>query len=112
MFGVISRFLITPRVFALFESGLSLRCLPLLAFEFPVFFKKFAICLIAYVEYFVALLFGDMCPARFGLCFQGKLLKHPLLRRVYKPYTLFEQLCSYKRSPRLLKRYICELLRV
>ena len=32
MSGVISRFLITPRVFALFESGLSLRCLPL----FPV----------------------------------------------------------------------------
>lgn len=30
MSGVISRFLITPRVFALFESGLSLRCLPLL----------------------------------------------------------------------------------
>jgi hypothetical protein len=39
MSGVISRFLITPRVFALFESGLSLRCLPLLPFQLPVFFE-------------------------------------------------------------------------
>jgi hypothetical protein len=111
MFGVISRFLITPRVFALFKSGLSLRCLPLLPLYLPMFLKKPAICLFAYVEYFVALIFGDLRPARFCFCLQGELLKYLLLRRVYKPYTLFEQLCSYKGSPSLLKRYIGEILR-
>jgi hypothetical protein len=49
MSGVISRFLITPRVFALFESGLSLRYLPLLPilllplrflFQLPVLFEQ------------------------------------------------------------------------
>ncbi len=75
MFGVISRFLITPRVFALFKSGLSLRCLPLLPFQFSVLLKEFAICLFAYVEYLVALLLGDLCPARLRFCLQGKLLK-------------------------------------
>jgi len=76
-----------------------------------VCFKKFAICLFAYVEYFVALLFGDLCPARFGFFLQGKVLKHPLLRRVYKPYTLFEQRCSHNSSPSLLKRYKGEIIR-
>ena len=93
MFGVISRFLITPRVFALFESGLSLRCRPLLLFQFPMKFKKFSICLGSDVEHLVALILGDCCPARLGACLQGKALKHLLLLRVYKPYTLSQQFC-------------------
>ena len=111
MSGVISRFLITPRVFALFESGLSLRCVPLLPFYLPVFFKKPSICLFTDVEHLVALILGDCCPARLGACLQGEVLKHPLLRRIYKPYTLFEQRCSHNSSPRLLKRYKGEIIR-
>ena len=71
MSGVISRFLITPRVFALFESGLSLRCRPLLLFQFPMKFKKFSICLFTDVEHLVALVLGDCCPARLGACLLG-----------------------------------------
>ena len=111
MSGVISRFLITPRVFALFESGLSLRCVPLLPFYLPVFFKKPAICLFTDVEHLVALILGDCCPARLGACLQGKALKHLRLLRVYKPYTLSQQRCGHKSSPRLLKRYKGEIIR-
>jgi hypothetical protein len=111
MSGVISRFLITPRVFALFESGLSLRCVPLLPFYLPVFFKKPSICLGSDVEHLVALGLGDLRPACFGACLQGKALKHLLLLRVYKPYTLSQQRCSHNSSPRLLKRYSSEVIR-
>ncbi len=111
MFGVISRFPITPRVFALFESGLSLRCRPLLLFQFPMKFKKFSICLGSDVEHLKALGLGDLRPARFACCLLGEVLKHPLLRRIYKPYTLFEQRCSHNSSPRLLKRYKGEIIR-
>ena len=111
MSGVISRFLITPRVFALFESGLSLRCRPLLLFQFPMKFKKFSICLGSDVEHLVALVLGDSCPARFACCLLGKALKHMRLLRVYKPYTLSQQRCSHNSSPRLLKRYKGEIIR-
>ena len=74
-------------------------------------FKKFSICLFTDVEHLVALILGDCCPARLGACLQGKLLKHPLLRRIYKPYTLSQQRCSHKGSPRLLKRYKGEIIR-
>ncbi len=94
MSGVISRFLITPRVFALFESGLSLRCRPLLLFQFPMKFKKFSICLGSDVEHLKALGLGDLRPARFACCLLGKVLKHLRLLRVYKPYTLSQQFCG------------------
>ena len=74
-------------------------------------FKKFSICLFTDVEHLVALILGDPCPARLGACLQGKLLKHLLLLRVYKPYTLSQQRCSHKGSPRLLKRYKGEIIR-
>jgi hypothetical protein len=111
MSGVISRFLITPRVFALFESGLSLRCVPLLLFQLPMKFKKFSICLGSDVEHLKALGLGDLRPACFACCLLGKLLKHLRLLRVYKPYTLSQQRCSHKGSPRLLKRYKGEIIR-
>ena len=94
MFGVISRFLITPRVFALFESGLSLRCLPLLPFKLPVLFEKLAICLFTDIENLKTLVLSNLDPAR--LCFRllGKAVKHLCLLRAYKPYTLLQKLCS------------------
>ena len=90
MFGVISRFLITPRVFALFESGLSLRCLPLLPFKLPVLFEKLAICLFAYIENPKALILRNLGPARLCSCLQRKAFEHLCLLRVYKPYTLLQ----------------------
>ena len=74
-------------------------------------FKKFSICLFTDVEHLVALTLGDCCPARLGACLLGKLLKHLRLLRVYKPYTLSQQRCSHKVSPRLLKRYKGEIIR-
>ena len=74
-------------------------------------FKKFSICLFTDVEHLVALILGDCCPARLGACLQGKVLKHLRLLRVYKPYTLSQQRCSHKGSPRLLKRYSSEIIR-
>ncbi len=74
-------------------------------------FKKFSICLGSDVEHLKALCLGDLRPARLGACLQGKLLKHLRLLRVYTPYTLSQQRCSHKGSPRLLKRYKGEIIR-
>ena len=90
MFGVISRFLITPRVFALFESGLSLRCLPLLPFKLPVLFEKLPICLFADIENPKALILRNLGPTRLCSCLQRKAFKHLCLLRVYKPCTLLQ----------------------
>ena len=90
MFGVISRFLITPRVFALFESGLSLRCLPLLPFKLPVLFEKLPICLFTDIENPKALILRNLGPARLCFRLQGKAFQHLCLLRVYKPYTLLQ----------------------
>lgn len=76
-----------------------------------MFFKKPAICLFTDVEHLKALGLGDLRPARLGACLLGKLLKHLRLLRVYKPYTLSQQRCSHKGSPRLLKRYSSEIIR-
>jgi hypothetical protein len=50
-----------------------------------MFLEKPAVSFLAYVKHVIALVFGDLCPAGFRLRLQGKVLKHPLLRRVYKP---------------------------
>jgi len=90
MFGVISRFLITPRVFALFESGLSLRCLPLLPFKLPALFEKLPICLFTDIENLKTLVLRNLGPTRLCFCLQGKAFKHLRLLRAYKPYTLLQ----------------------
>jgi len=90
MFGVISRFLITPQVFALFESGLSLRCLPLLPFKLPVLFEKLPICLFTDIENRKTLVLRNLGPARLCFRLQGKAFKHLCLLRAYKPYTLLQ----------------------
>jgi hypothetical protein len=90
MFGVISRFLITPRVFALFKSGLSLRCLPLLPFKVPILFEKLPICLFTDIENPKALILRNLGPTRLCLCLQRKAFKRLCLLRVYMPYTLLQ----------------------
>ncbi len=95
MSGVISRFLITPRVFALFKSGLSLRCVPPLPLnvplQVPVLFEHCAIGLLADLENLKALGLSDSGPATGASISSTEQLQHQRLLSVYKPYTLFEQ---------------------
>ena len=95
MSGVISRFLITPRVFALFKSGLSLRCVPPLPLnvplQVPVLLEHCPIGLLADLENLKALGLSDSGPATGGSVGVTEQLQHQRLLRAYKPYTLFEQ---------------------
>ena len=95
MSGVISRFLITPRVFALFKSGLSLRYVPLLPlhvpFQVPVLLEHCAIGLLADLENLKALGLCDSGPSAGGTIGVTEQLQHQRLLRIYKPYTLFKQ---------------------
>jgi hypothetical protein len=90
MFGVISRFLITPRVFALFESGLSLRCLPFLPFKLPVLFEKLPIYLFTDIENLKTLVLSNLDLAHLCFRLQRKAFKHLCLLRAYKPYALLQ----------------------
>ena len=95
MFGVISRFLITPRVFALFESGLSLRCVPPLPRRLPlqlhVLFEHCSVRLLTDLKNFKALGLRDPGPSAGGSIGATEQLQHQRLLSAYKPYTLFEQ---------------------
>ena len=95
MSGVISRFLITPRVFALFKSGLSLRCLPPLPLhvplQLPVLLEHCTIGLLTDLENLKALGLCDTGPSAGGSVGVTEQLQHQRLLRAYKPYTLFEQ---------------------
>jgi hypothetical protein len=125
MSGVISRFLITPRVFALFKSGLSLRCVPLLPLlspfsvplclpllfplQLPLLLEHCSARLLADLENLKALRLCDSGPSAGESIGVTEQLQHQRLLRIYKPYTLFEQVVRCRDCLRLHERYAREI---